>query len=165
MARPADAGWAQSLHQFRVTHITDENPSWAGAKLAHSRDSPVTTLNGLGKDDCGAHPLGLLPAVVPSPGASAFPSREERSMIASLAEPDTLAASLQRTGVAGHHSFVTRRDQRQRAEVPIGQAGTAFDSTMAREEEAWPDLAVYTEVPFVGQRFKSTRWALTVKEP
>lgn len=78
---------------------------------------------------------------------------------------DTLSSSLHRTGAADHEVFITRREMRRRAEVPIGQAGTAFDPAMARELEAWSDLAVYTEVPYTGQAVISTRWVLKLKQP
>lgn len=78
---------------------------------------------------------------------------------------DTLAAALQRTGAEAHQTFITRREMRRRSEVPIGQAGTSFDTAIARELEAWANLSVYKEVPYTGQVVISTRWVLTLKQP
>lgn len=78
---------------------------------------------------------------------------------------DTLDAALRRTGAAQHQAFITRREMRRRSEVPIAQAGTAFDPAIAQELEAWAELAVYTEVPYTGQVVISTRWVLTFKQP
>lgn len=116
------------------------------------------------------HLLAARPAAIQASGANGAVQqtripRAESVMTAAFTAPDTLAAALQRTGVAEHHAFVTRRELRRRAEVPIGHAGTAFNVAMARELEAWSDLAVYTEVPYTGQAVISMRWVLTIKEP
>jgi len=89
----------------------------------------------------------------------------EDALMAVFSGPDTLAAALRRTGVATHQAFVTRREMRRRAEVPIAEAGAAFDAAIMDELAAWADLAVYTEVPYDDQVVLSTRWVLTVKEP
>eukprot|EP00170_Pyropia_yezoensis_P008833 contig_37729_g8866 len=58
-----------------------------------------------------------------------------------------------------------RREVRRWPVVPVGHASTAFDAVIAREMQAWYDLAVYTEVPYTGQIVISTRWVLTLKHP
>ncbi|OSX78708.1 hypothetical protein BU14_0103s0051 [Porphyra umbilicalis] len=101
-------------------------------------------------------------------GASTLDARRrkvEDALMAVFSGPDSLAAALRRTGVHTHQAFVTRREMRRRAEVPIAVAGAAFDGAIMDELAAWADLAVHTEVPFDGQVVLSTRWVLTVKEP
>jgi len=100
-----------------------------------------------------------------TPGLDARRCKVEDALMATFYGPDTLAAALHRTGVATHAAFVTRRELRRRAEVPIAEAGAAFDDAIMDELAAWADLAVHTEVPFEGQVVLSTRWVLTVKEP
>lgn len=120
-----------------------------------------------------ARPLPVLTAVGPFHTDTchdlATPSQHIQPAVKGLAVvfpgPDTLEAALQRTGVAYHSAFLTRRELRRRAEVPIREAGSTFDEAIARELEAWADLAVYEEVPFTGQTVLSTRWVLTIKEP
>ena len=68
-------------------------------------------------------------------------------------------------GSSTHHEFVTRRQMRRRAEVPISVSRAAFDGAIMDELAAWADLAVYIEVPFDGQVVLSTRSVLTAKEP
>lgn len=82
-----------------------------------------------------------------------------------LFDNDTLDAAPKRGRAKQHQALITRREMRRRSEVPIGQAGTSFDAAIARELEAWYDLAVYTEVPYTGQVVISTRWVLTLKQP
>jgi len=100
-----------------------------------------------------------------TPGLDARRRKVEDALMATFYGPDTLAAALRRTGVATHAAFVTRREMRRRSEVPIAEAGAAFDAAIMDELAAWDDLAVHTEVPFDGQVVLSTRWVLTVKEP
>lgn len=89
----------------------------------------------------------------------------EDALTAVFTGPDTLEAALHRSGVATHQAFITRREMRWRSEIPISEAGEAFDDAIMSELAAWADLAVYTEVPYAGQTVLSTRWVLTIKEP
>lgn len=89
----------------------------------------------------------------------------EDAMTAIFTGPDTLEAALRRSGVATHQAFITRREMRRRSEIPISEAGAAFEEAIMSELAAWADLAVYTEVPYDGQTVLSTRWVLTLKEP
>ena len=91
--------------------------------------------------------------------------RARAHLLVALAASDSLAAGLQRSGRAEHRAFVTRRELRQRAEVPLANAGRAFDAAMAEELGAWLELSVFEEVAFSGQRVLSTRWVLTLKQP
>jgi len=88
----------------------------------------------------------------------------EEALMAVFAGPDSLAAALRHSCVHTHQAFVTRREMRRRAEVPIAVAVSAFDGAVMDELAAWADVAVYTEVPIDGQVVLSTRWVLTVKE-
>lgn len=65
----------------------------------------------------------------------------------SMCAGDTLDTALQRGRAKQRQALITRREMRRRSEVPIGQAGTAFDEAMYRELEPWYNLAVDNEVP------------------
>lgn len=62
-------------------------------------------------------------------------------------------------------SLITRREQRRRTEVPVGEAGTRFDNAMDSEPDALAERVVYTQVCGQRQRVLSTRWVYTIKSP
>lgn len=120
MHTPADADWAKSLYDQRFKRIkeADDSPQQSD-KLGRAKAALLATLDEL----TDAHAVLAMATRRVATNVSCFDRKlrhvrhtcAERAMLAAFMGPDTLAATLQRTGVSTHEAFVTRRELRRRA--------------------------------------------------
>lgn len=174
-AGPPPAGGSSS----NTSPVYEEQPSSNEADSPYDAAHAIATKNMLAAaaEALRRASLDRPPSPAPSPRRgrtrSATLQRHRATRAAAVAAllnthvplADTLPASLSRAGVSDHQALITRREMRRRSEVPLRDAGRAFDVAITDELTAWADLAVYAEVPFAGQTVLPMKWVLTIKVP